>query len=124
MEPTVRWSLTQREKGSPVMTDLPEDEWTNPNTPERPGEHTVTHEELAAETKTVLTTLAREMEKVRDQLYHLNKTHTVALMAAEMYVHLPNFDNETAARIAKVLYREVQKTLETDNIITGHIPAA
>ena len=127
MEPTVRWSLTQREKGSPVMTDLPEDEWTNPKTPERPGEHNVTHEELAAETKTVLTTLAREMEKVRDQLYHLNKTHTVALMAAELWAATSDtgFTATCAAHCAKKLYREVQKTLEIDDtIVTGHIPAA
>ena len=70
-----------------------------------------THEDLEAETKTVLTTLAREMEKVRDQLYHLNKTHTVALMAADIYLH-SQVVVEAAAIRATEIYREVQKTLE------------
>ena len=84
----------------------------------------VTHEDLRAETATVMKTLAREMEKVRDQLYHLQKTHTVALMAAEMYAHLPGLDRGTAAAQAKAVYREVQKTLEIDRTIAGSIPAA
>ncbi len=88
----------------------------------------VTHEDLEAETKTVLKTLAREMDKVRDQLYHLNKTHTVALMAAQLYASLSGAtvtDFHHAANMAKNLYREVQKTLEIDDtIVTGHIPAA
>ncbi len=95
------------------MTDLPEDEWTN--------SPYATHEDLEAETKTVLTTMAREMEKVRDQLNHLQKTHTVALMAATLY----SKTTLEPERIAKQLYREVQKTLEIDDtIVTGHIPAA
>ena len=85
------------------MTDLPEDEWMNPDP--------ITHEDLQAETKTVLATLAREMEKVRDQLYHLNKTHTVSLMAAEIYTSATNlaYTMEHSADVAKALYREVQK---------------
>ena len=60
----------ERKQEVPELTDLPEDEWTN--------SPYATHEDLQAETATVMTTLCREMEKVRDQLYHLNKTHTVA----------------------------------------------
>jgi len=92
------------------MTDLPEDTWMN--------REQVTHADLEAETATVMKTLAREMEKVRDQLYHLNKTHTVALMAAELYGKV----NCCAPEIeAEKLYREVQKTLEINRQITGHI---
>ena len=72
--------------------------------------------EVEAETHAVMKVIAKEMEKVRDQLYHLNKTHTVALMAAEMYVHLPNFDTGTAASTADTLYCEVEKALETTSI--------
>ena len=81
-----------------------------------------THDDLAAETKTVLAVLNREMEKVRDQLYHLNKTHTIALMTAEVYSHVGGQAPGMAANVAKLLYREVQKTLENDDtIVSGHI---
>ena len=66
--------------------------------------------------------LAREMEKVRDQINHLNKTHTVALMAAEIYSHT-QVGVEAAAIRATEIYHEVQKTLEIDDTIR-HIPAA
>ena len=95
------------------MTDLPEDTWMN--------REQVTHADLEAETATVMKTLAREMEKVRDQLYHLNKTHTICLMAAEIFTRFELRTPEMAAREAKALYREVQKTLEIDRQITGHI---
>lgn len=85
----------------------------------------VTHDDLAAETKTVLAVLNREMEKVRDQLYLLNKIHTVAMMAAELYGNMSSTAMPTfahAARCAKQLYREVQETLEIDDtIVSGHI---
>ena len=80
----------------------------------------VTQKELVAESERVIAALmkrqAKLAETIRDQLYHLNKTHTVALMAAEMYVHLPNFDTGTAASTADTLYHEVEKALETTSI--------
>ncbi len=85
-----------------------------------------THEDLEAESAVVMKVLAREMEKVRDQLYHLNKTHTGALRAAQLYASLSGAtvtDFHHAANMAKSLYREVQKTLEIDDTIR-HIPAA
>ncbi len=70
-----------------------------------------THEDLEAESAVVMKALAREMEKVRDQLYHLNKTHTISLMAAEIYTHLAGQNHDSAACSGVALYHEVQKTL-------------
>ena len=63
--------------------------------------------------------MARMAETMRDQLNYLQKTHTVALMAAELYGKCNVLSPEIAA---EALYREVQKTLEIDNVITGSIP--
>ena len=111
------------------MTDH-EDEWT----PHPIGcdchwcDDPVTHKELVAESARVITVLNRNMAKMgdtmRDQIAYLHKTHTVALMAVEMFAHQPTLPACGAAVAAKKLYREVQKTLEIDNATTGRIPAA
>ena len=111
------------------MTDH-EDEWT----PHPIGceckwcDDPVTHKELVAESARVITVLNRNMAKMgdtmRDQIAYLHKTHTVALMAANHWATYPNMTKESAANHAKTLYREVQKTLEIDQQITGRIPAA
>ena len=98
------------------MTDLPEDTWMKRDL--------VTQDDLTAETAAIAKMHAREMEKVRDQLYHLSKTHTVALMAADIWTNSSILDLGDAADHAKTLYREVQKTLEIDRQITDSIPAA
>ncbi len=74
----------------------------------------VSHEDLEAESAVVMKALAREMEKVRDQLYHLNKTHTVALMAVKLYATNPVTTMPDATSCAKNLYHEVQKTLRKE----------
>lgn len=85
----------------------------------------VTHQDLADESAAIVKALRKEHAKdIRDQLSYLQKTHTVALMAVEMFAHQPTLEAHDAATAAKKLYREVQKTLEIDRQITGHIPAA
>ena len=83
----------------------------------------VTQEDLANETKTVMHYVAQQAETIRDQLYHLHQTHTVALMAAQLYSHHATASFEDSAQQAKKLYRETQKTLEIDRAIVGQIPA-
>lgn len=113
------------------MTDPPENNWT----PHPIGcncqwcDDPVTHKELVAESQRVIKVLteehAREMDKVRDQLLFLHQPkdelRTVAIMAAILYGKCSEADPQV---VAKRLYREVQKTLETDRVITGSIPAA
>ena len=108
------------------MTDQ-EDEWT----PHPIGcdchwcDDPVTHKELVAESARVITVLNRNMAKMgdtmRDQIAYLSKTHTVALMAAQLYGRTSEADPHT---VAKRIYQNVQKTLEIDQQITGRIPAA
>lgn len=82
----------------------------------------VTHEELKAESAAVVKALrtehAKDMDVIRDQLSYLQKTHTVALMAADLRSH----GGLTPVKEAIQLYREVEKALEPQ--ITGRIPAA
>ena len=99
------------------MTDPPENNWTP-----HPADcdchwcdDGVTHRELVAESGRVITVL---MAKMSDQMAHLNKTHTVALMAAELYGKCTEAEPEF---VAKMLFRNVEKTLEIDRQITGHI---
>jgi len=77
-----------------------------------------THEDLAAETKTVLAVLNREMEKVRDQLYHLNRQDTMARMAAIMWTNSSTLNLESAADMAVTLYREVGTRLKNTGEVT------
>ncbi len=101
------------------MTNLPEDDWTN--------SPFATHEDLSAETTVIMRHMAKMAETMRDHMYHLHKTHTVALMAADFAASatILGYTHEIAAREAEALYREVQKTLEIDDtIVTGHIPVA
>ena len=108
--------MTQREKGFPAMPDIPEDSWTY-----------VTHQGLVDESATLMRHMAKMAETMRDHMYHLHKTHTVALMAADFAASatILGYTHEIAAREAEALYREVQKTLEIDDtIVTGHIPVA
>ena len=95
------------------MPDLPEDSWDNRNF--------VTHQDLMDESATLMRHMAKMAETMRDQLNYLNKTHTVALMAAELYGKVTEGYPEN---VAKNMYREVQQLLEIDNDITGSIPPA
>ena len=110
------------------MTDH-EDNWTaHPIGCDCPWcDEPVTHKELVAESERVITTLmkrqAKLAETIRDQIAYLNKTHTVALMAAELYAASPVVTPADAAHAAKGLYREVQKALESDDTIAGSISA-
>ena len=82
----------------------------------------VTQKELVAESERVIAVLmkcqVKLAETIRDQLYHLNKTHTVALMAAELLSSTTNveYSSKNAARHAQLLYRDVEKALETTSI--------
>ena len=77
----------------------------------------VTHEDLANETKTVMHYVAQQAETIRDQLYYLHKTHTLAVMAATLY----GKTNEHAHVIAKNLYQKIELSLEKDRAIVGQI---
>ncbi len=90
--------MTQREKGFPAMPDIPEDSWTY-----------VTHQGLVDESATLMRHMAKMAETMRDHMYHLHKTHTVALMAAELYGKTSVVDPGT---IARTLYREIEQTLK------------
>ena len=76
----------------------------------------------------VITVLNRNMAKMgetmRDQMYHLDKTRTVALMTERRYTEAPSLTMEFAAAQAEALYHAAQKVVENDNVITGRIPAA
>ena len=116
------------------MTDLPEETWTpheiGCNCEICQNDLPCSRGELAAESSAITTSMMRHMAKMaetmRDHMYHLHKIHTVALMAAELWASTSDtgFTTTCAAICAKNLYREVQKTLEIDQQITGHIPAA
>ena len=75
----------------------------------------VTHEDLCAESLAIKQAMraehAREMEKVRDQLNHLNKTDTLARMATEIFLRRESCDQGDAVRIAESLYHTVQYQL-------------
>ena len=81
---------------------------------------TVTHDDLRAESAAVMKALARQAEITRDQLYHLQKTHTIARMTADLYGRTA----EHPYVVAKDLYNKVEKSLEIDRTIVGAIPAA
>jgi len=111
------------------MTDH-EDEWT----PHPIGceckwcDDPVTHKELVAESARVITVLNRNMAKMgetmRDQIAYLHKTHTVALMAGQVYATRGDLTYDWAADLACKIYRSVQEQIDMDATIAGRIPAA
>ena len=112
------------------MTDH-EDTWTEHPTDcycPRCGDP-VTQKELVAESERVIAVLmkrqAKLAETIRDQLYHLNKTHTVALMAAELLASLVGqhkYSPEDAVHDAAALYGRVEEALKEESI-AGSISA-
>ena len=111
------------------MTDLPEDSWTpheiGCNCEICQNDLPCSRGELAAESSAITTSMMRHMAKMaetmRDHMYHLHKTHTVSLMAAELYGKCTEAEPEF---VAKMLYQNVEKNLEIGNVITGSIPPA
>ena len=116
------------------MTDLPEETWTpheiGCNCEICQNDLPCSRGELAAESSAITTSMMRHMAKMaetmRDHIAYLHKVHTVALMSADFAAGATSigYTHEIAAHEAADLYREVQKTLEIDQQITGHIPAA
>ena len=107
------------------MTDN-EDNWTEHPTDcccPRCGDP-VTQKELVAESERVIAVLmkcqAKLAETIRDQIAFLDESKTVAIMAAILYGKCTEAEPEF---VAKILYRNVQKTLEIDQTIVGSISA-
>ena len=73
----------------------------------------VTHGEMKEETASIMRHMAKELERVRDQLYHLQKTHTLALMASNLYGR-GTYDPAT---IAEGVYRDVERMMEENDTI-------
>jgi hypothetical protein len=77
-------------------------------------------DESAAVMRVMQKEWALQMDVIRDQIALLDESKTVSIMAAILYGKTscdPEYE-------AKALYNRVQKTLEIDRQITGHIPAA
>ena len=98
------------------MSGHPEEpNWTDHQ--DDPATNFVTHADLEAETAAVMKQMAKNAETIRDQLYYLHKTHTLALMAATMY----GKTTQHAHVIAKNLYQKIELSLEKDRAIVGQI---